>query len=138
MGDDLIIKRTSPRAINCFLSDIILFIPLIPSNMSYLPQIVDRQIIVLYISNYRRRSCLKNIAKRTKSLNISMANQKPYIEEVTDNTMVKRKRKRTNGQTMIYRTLQRKQKIGQHEPTKTGGELRCSGRVSSSCSTFYR
>ena len=44
--------------------------------------------------------------------------------------MTKRKR-----QTAIYKTLRRKLKIEQHIPTKTGGELRWQGRVSSSCST---
>jgi len=42
------------------------------------------------------------------------------------------KRKRTKGQTTIYKTLHRKLTIEHHEP---GGEPRCSGRVSSSCST---
>ena len=36
---------------------------------------------------------------------------------------------------MIYKTLRRKQKIEQHEPTKNRSEFRCSGRVSSSCFT---
>jgi hypothetical protein len=34
-----------------------------------------------------------------------------------------------------WSTLHRKLKIKQHESTKIGGELRCSGSVSSSCST---
>jgi hypothetical protein len=42
------------------------------------------------------------------------------------------KRKGTQVQTAIYKTLQRKLKIEQHEPTKNRGELRCSGRVNSS------
>jgi hypothetical protein len=42
------------------------------------------------------------------------------------------KRKETKVQTAIYKTLQRKLKIEQHEPTKNRGELRCSGRVNSS------
>ena len=42
------------------------------------------------------------------------------------------KRKRTKGQTMIYKALHRKLTIEHHEP---GDEPRCSGRVSSSCST---
>jgi hypothetical protein len=33
------------------------------------------------------------------------------------------------GQTTIYKTLYRKLKIEQHNPTKNGGELMCSGRV---------
>jgi hypothetical protein len=45
-------------------------------------------------------------------------------------------RKKTKGQTTIYKTLHRKINIEQHEPhQKSGGELRCSGRVNSSCST---
>jgi hypothetical protein len=41
------------------------------------------------------------------------------------------KMKRTKGQTTIYKTLHRKLKIDQQDI----GELRCSVRVSSSCST---
>jgi len=45
--------------------------------------------------------------------------------------MAKRK-----GQTMIYKTKHRKLKIELHESHRnTGGELRCFGRISSSCST---
>jgi hypothetical protein len=53
----------------------------------------------------------------------------------TDNTKVKRKS--TKGQTTIdktYRTYKTKDRVTR-TPLKTGGELRCSGRVSSSCST---
>ena len=46
----------------------------------------------------------------------------------TDNAMVKRER--TKGQTMIYKTLDRKLKIKQ----KTGGGFWCSGWISSYCS----
>jgi hypothetical protein len=43
------------------------------------------------------------------------------------------KRKRTKGQTTIYKTLQRKLKIDQRETIlKSWGEFRCSGRVCSS------
>ena len=43
---------------------------------------------------------------------------------------------KVKGQTMIYKTLHRKLKIDQHEPHKKNwGELVCSGRVGSSCST---
>ena len=36
---------------------------------------------------------------------------------------------------MIYKIVHRKLKIEQHEPPlKTGGELRCSGMISSFCS----
>jgi len=37
---------------------------------------------------------------------------------------------------MIYNTLHRKQKIEQHDPDYTGGELEYSGGVSSFSSTF--
>ena len=50
----------------------------------------------------------------------------------TDSTMVKRKR--TKGQTTIYKTYKTKDRVTR-TPLNTGGELRCSGRVSSSCST---
>jgi hypothetical protein len=47
-----------------------------------------------------------------------------------------KKDRQHNAQTTIYKTLRRKQKIEQHEtPLKTGDELRCSGRFSSSYST---
>jgi len=45
------------------------------------------------------------------------------------------KRKRTKGQTMIYKTLHRKLKTEQYELSKNRGELMCYGRVGSSCST---
>ena len=47
----------------------------------------------------------------------------------TDNTMAKRKRRK--GPTTIYKTND----WVTQTPLKTGGELGCSGRVSSSCST---
>jgi hypothetical protein len=46
------------------------------------------------------------------------------------------KRKSTKGQTTIYtnHTHKTKDRVTR-TPLKTGGELRCSGRISSSCST---
>jgi len=41
----------------------------------------------------------------------------------------------TKGQTTIYKTLHRKRRSSNTNPTKNGDELRCSGRVSSSCFT---
>ena len=42
---------------------------------------------------------------------------------------------REKGQTAIYKTLHRKPKIeATGTPLKTGDKLRCSGRLSSSCS----
>ena len=50
--------------------------------------------------------------------------------------MIKRKRKK--GQTLIYKKSHRKQKIDQHDLQKkeNGGELMCSGRISSSWSAY--
>ena len=45
------------------------------------------------------------------------------------------KRSRTKGQTTTYKPPHGKLKNEQHNPTKTRGELRCSGMVSSFCST---
>jgi hypothetical protein len=48
-------------------------------------------------------------------------------------------RKMTNGQTTIYKTLHIKTKDRVTRTSlKTGGELRCSGRVGSSCSINMR
>ena len=49
----------------------------------------------------------------------------------------KRKRKSTKGQTTIYKTYTWNYKVRvSRTPLKTRGELRCSGRVKSSCSTI--
>ena len=46
------------------------------------------------------------------------------------------KRKWTKEQTVVYKTLHRKQEIEEHEPyLKTGGELWCPGQVGRSCIT---
>ena len=45
------------------------------------------------------------------------------------------KRKGTKGQTTIYKTYKAKYRVTR-TLLKTGGELRCSGRVGSYCSTF--
>jgi hypothetical protein len=58
---------------------------------------------------------------------------KAVTQRRRNNTMIKRKR--TNRQTMIYKTLLRKTNDrAKRIPLKTGDELRCSGSVSSSCS----
>jgi hypothetical protein len=44
------------------------------------------------------------------------------------------KAERTKVQTKMYKTLHIEQDRATRTPLKTGGELRCSGRVSSSCS----
>jgi hypothetical protein len=45
------------------------------------------------------------------------------------------KGKRTKGQTTIYKNTHKTEDRVTLTPLKTGGELRCSGRVGSSCST---
>ena len=45
------------------------------------------------------------------------------------------KRKSTNGQTTIYKTYIYNYRSSSTNPTKNGDELRCSGRVGSSCPT---
>ena len=45
------------------------------------------------------------------------------------------KRKRTKEQTTIYKTYNKTKDRVTQTPLKTGGELRCSGRISSSCPT---
>ena len=58
-------------------------------------------------------------------------NQIPIIRR-TDNTIGQKDK--TKSQTTIYKTL----KIDQHEPhLKSGGELRCSGMIGSSCFINY-
>ena len=61
-------------------------------------------------------------------------NQNLYIEE--EQTTQCPKKKSTKGQTTIYKiyAYETKDRVTR-TPLKTGGELMCSGRVSSSCST---
>ena len=59
------------------------------------------------------------------------------LEQFEDTKEITRIRKSTKnrqhndkkGQTTIYKTLHIKLNIEQHNPTKNGGKLRCSGRV---------
>ena len=51
----------------------------------------------------------------------------------TDNTLAKRKS--TKGQTTIYKHTPKTKDRVTRTSLKTGGELRCSGKVDSSCST---
>ena len=45
--------------------------------------------------------------------------------------------KKTNRQIIVHKTQHRTLKTKQHEPSpKPGGDSRCSGRVSRSCSTY--
>ena len=66
--------------------------------------------------------------KCEKSLKIPEG-ESEFVNRRTANTMAKIKG--TKGQTMIYKTKDQVTRI----PVKTWSELRCSGRVNSSCST---
>jgi hypothetical protein len=60
-------------------------------------------------------------------------NQHPYIEEEQTTQWPKKKVQKDKQRTTKH-THKTKDRVTQ-TPLKTGGELRCSGRVSSSCST---
>jgi hypothetical protein len=76
----------------------------------------------------KRKETDNTMAKRKRTDN-TMAKRKE-----TDNTMAKRKRnKGTNND--LQNTTQKKQRSNKTNPTKNWGELRCSGRVNSSCFT---
>jgi hypothetical protein len=62
-----------------------------------------------------------------------MNNQNPYIEEEQTTQWPKEKAKKDK-QRSTKHTHKTKYRVTR-TPLKTGGELRCSGRVSSSCST---
>jgi len=68
-----------------------------------------------------------------KSLKISKGQSESVDRRRTDNTMAKRKS--TKGQTTITKHTYKTKVRVTRTPLKTGGELRCSGRVSSFCST---
>jgi hypothetical protein len=68
-----------------------------------------------------------------KSLKIPKGQSESVYRRKTDNTVAKAKS--TKGQTTIYKTYTYNWRLSNTIPLKTGGELRCSGRVSSSCST---
>ena len=62
-------------------------------------------------------------------------NQNPYIEEeqITQWPKEKVQKYKQRSTKHTYKTKDRVTRI----PLKTGGELRCFGRVSSSCNTWY-
>ena len=67
------------------------------------------------------------------SLKISKGNQNPYIEEEQTTQWSKEKVQKDQQRTRKH-TYKTKDRVTR-TPLKTGGELRCSGRVSSSCFT---
>ena len=68
-----------------------------------------------------------------KSLKIPKGQSESVYRRRTDNTMAKRKVQKDK-QRSTKHTYKTKDRVTR-TPLKTGGELRCSGRVSSSCST---
>ena len=66
-----------------------------------------------------------------KSLKIPKGNQNPYIEEEKTTTMIKRKTYKQRSTKHTHKTKDRVTRT----PVKPGCDLRCSGRVGSSCST---
>jgi hypothetical protein len=86
-------------------------------NSSYIYIIYGHSIKILQLMLLVRRVWR---CQRSKSKSVNQGR--------TDNTMAKRKK--TKGQTTIYKTLHRKLKIEQHRTSlKTGVELMCSGRM---------
>ena len=68
-----------------------------------------------------------------KSLKIPKGQSESVYRRRTDNTMLKEKIQK-NKQISTKHTYKTKDRVTR-TPLKTGGELRCSGRVGSSCST---
>ena len=60
-------------------------------------------------------------------------NQNPYIEE-EQTTQLSKEKVQKNKQRSAKHTYKTKDRVTR-TPLKTGGELRCAGRVCSSCST---
>jgi hypothetical protein len=71
---------------------------------------------------------MKRIVRRYKRVN-----QNPYIEE-EQTTQWPKEKVQKDKQPSTKHTYKTKDRVTR-TPLKTGGELRCSGRVSSSCST---
>ena len=67
-----------------------------------------------------------------KSLKMPKGHQQPYIKEQT--TQWPKEKIQKDKQRSTKHTYKIKDRVTR-TPLKTGGELRCSGRVSSSCST---
>jgi hypothetical protein len=70
-----------------------------------------------------------------KSLKIPKGNQNPYIEE-EQTTQWPKEKVQKDKQRSTKHTYKTKDRVTRTS-LKTGSELRCYGRVSSSCSTYY-
>ena len=87
---------------------------------------VNNLIYVLLINLFKKRLEDTKADKKCQR-----GNQNPYFKRRTDNTMAKRKKDKQRSTKHIYTTKDRVTRT----QLKPGGELRCSGRVSSSFST---
>ena len=85
------------------------------------------------ISHITGRTLQNIIHCMKKSLKIPKGQSESVYRRRIGNTMAKRKS--TKGQTTIQNTYTKTKDRVTRTPLKTGGELRCSGRVGSSCST---
>ena len=67
-----------------------------------------------------------NISSIISRLLVVMDIVNPVVRETQiEDTNIMAKRKKTKGQTIIYKILRIKLKIEQHEPIKVGGKLKC-------------
>ena len=82
---------------------------------------------------YNQTALLKDVEFYRKSLKIPKG-QSESIYRRTENTMAKRKVQKDK-QRSLKHTYKTKDRVTRSS-LKTGGELRCSGRVGSSCSTI--
>jgi hypothetical protein len=78
-------------------------------------------------------SLSKKFITRIRVWRYQSGNQNPYIEEEQTTQWPKEKGQKDKQQSTKH-TYKTKDQVTR-TPLKTGGELRCSGRVSSSCST---
>jgi hypothetical protein len=92
---------------------------------------MTKSIWLLYHSNLKY-SEIKNMATVRRVWRYQRGNQNPYIEEqITQWPKEKVQKDKQRSTKHTYKTKDRVTRT----PQKTGGELRCSRRVSSSCST---
>jgi hypothetical protein len=84
--------------------------------------IEDKKALFLYFN-----LCLRRVWRYQRG------NQNPYIEE-KQTTQWPKEKVQKDKQRSTKHTYKTKERVTR-TPLKTGGELRCSGRVSSSCST---
>ena len=92
---------------------------------------MTKSIWLLYHSNLKY-SEIKNMATVRRVWRYQRGNQNPYIEEqITQWPKEKVQKDKQRSKKHTYKTKDRVTRT----PQKTGGELRCSRRVSSSCST---